>query len=86
MATSVRFYAFVYVLLLALATLKVLFFEFFPYSEALALTGAAAAAKTFLITGYFQHLRHEPRSLTGIMVLSLFLVFLLMSAATFSIT
>lgn len=86
MATSLRFYTFVYVLLLALAAAKFLFFEFLPYWDALGLTLVSAAVKTGLIAGYYQHLRHEPRSLTGVMVISLILVFLLGSAATFSIT
>lgn len=83
---SVRFYALVYVLLMSLAATKFLFFEFFDYWPALAGTLAAAAVKTGLIAGYFQHLRHEPRSLTYLAVSTLVLVLLLMSAATFSIT
>lgn len=83
---SLRFYAVIYVLLMTLAATKFLFFEFFDYWYALTGTMAAALIKTGLIAGYFQHLRHEPRSLTYLAVSALVLVLLLMSAATFSIT
>jgi len=36
--------------------------------------------------GYFQHLRWERRSLTGLMALALLLFLLLMVAASFSVT
>jgi cytochrome c oxidase subunit IV len=83
---STRFYTLVYVLLVALATSKFVFFELFDYWAAMAGTLAAAGVKTGLIAGYFQHLREEPRSLTYLMGLTVFLVLLLMSAASYSIT
>lgn len=88
--TSVRFYALVYVALMALATLKVIFFEaheagLWSYNVALALTGVAAVLKTGMIAGYFQHLKFEQRSLSYLMLMALFAVLLLAFAATFSI-
>lgn len=84
MATA-RHYAVVYVLLLALAISKVVFFELFGYWEAMSATFLAATAKIMLIAGYFQHLRHEPRSLTYLMATALFMVLLLAGAATFAV-
>lgn len=84
--TSVAFYTLIYVALITLATGKFLFFQYFDYWPAVALTMGAAMIKVSLIVGYFQHLRDEPRSLTGLMALSLSLVLLLAMAATFSIT
>lgn len=89
MATdSIKFYGLVYVALVLLATSKFVFFEFefFGYWEAMAGTLAAATIKTSLIVAYYQHLKWESRSLTGLMALALALFLLLMSAATYSIT
>lgn len=82
---SARNYVIVYVLLLALGISKVIFFEFLGYWEAMSATFLTATAKTLLIAGYFQHLRHEPRSLTYLMLTGLFMVLLLAGAATFSV-
>lgn len=98
MATdSIKLYTGIYVALLALAASKYIFFHidqviFFAdmawwgYWEAMGATLISAVLKTALIVGYFQHLRWEPRSLTGLMVSSVALVMLLMAAATYSIT
>lgn len=85
---SLKLYTGIYVALLALAASKYLFFHTlsFGYWQALAATMVAAALKTGLIVGYFQHLRSENRSLTGLMALSLGLVLLLMAAASYSVT
>lgn len=83
---TVRFYGLIYVLLIALAVSKFLFFQFFDYWAAFAATLGSAGVKTALIAGYYQHLAEEPRSLTYLMFLGLALVLLLMAAATFSIT
>ena len=85
--TSVRFYALVYVALMALASLKVAFFEIpaISYNTALALTMIAAVMKTSLIAGYFMHLRSEPRSVSYVMLSGLFAVLLVTFAAAFSI-
>jgi cytochrome c oxidase subunit 4 len=89
MATdSVRFYALIYVALIALATSKWIFFHFeaFSYWQAIGATLIAASLKTSLIVGYFQHLRWENRSLTALMAQALALVLLLMGAASYSIS
>lgn len=84
---SVRQYTVIYVLLLSLAASKWLFFNlpYFDYWTAISATLGAAALKTGLIVGYYQHLRHEPRSLTYLMALSAVLVGLLGVAASYSI-
>ena len=87
MATdSLRFYGFIYVALLAAATLKVVFERRFDYWIAAGGILVLASIKTLLIVGYFQHLRWERRSLTGVMATALALFVLLMVAASFSIT
>lgn len=82
---SVRLYVLIYVLLMALAASKFLFFQFFDYEAAVTGTLGAASLKTILIAGFYQHLVDEPRSLTRLMLLTLFLFLLLMSAASYSI-
>lgn len=85
--TSLRAYAAIYVLLMALAISKFAFFEveFLTYQQAIAATMAAAAIKIGLIAGYFQHLREEPRPITYVMATGLLMVLLLAGAATFSV-
>lgn len=83
---SVKLYALIYVLLLTLAASKVAFFELFDYWTAMSLTLGAAAIKTTLIAGYYQHLRYEPRSLSVLMLMALGGVLLLAIAASFSVT
>lgn len=86
---SVKLYTAIYVALLVLAFSKFIFFEFdelFTYQQAFAGTMVAAAIKSVLIVGYYQHLRWENRSLTYLMLLALGLALLLMAAATYSIT
>jgi len=86
---SVKLYTAIYVALLVLAASKFIFFEFdqfFTYEQAFAGTMIAAAIKSVLIVGYFQHLRWENRSLTYVMTLALALAMLLMAAATYSIS
>ena len=84
---SIRNYALIYVALILLATGKFVFFhfDFFTYGMAVAGTMVLAAAKVSLIAGYFQHLKHEPRSVTYMMVVAAFMVILLTFAAGFSI-
>jgi cytochrome c oxidase subunit 4 len=87
MATdSLRFYGLIYVALLAAATLKVVFERSFDYWIAAGGILVLASIKTLLIVGYFQHLRWERRSLSGLMALALSLFVLLMVAASFSVT
>ncbi|WP_418284590.1 cytochrome C oxidase subunit IV family protein [Halorubrum sp. DTA46] len=86
---SVKLYGAIYVALLGLAASKFIFFEFdqfFTYEQAFAGTMIAAAIKSALIVGYYQHLRWENRSLTYVMALALGLAMLLMAAATYSIS
>lgn len=83
--TSVRFYAGVYVLLVALVSMKIVFFETLSYDVALALTMLSAVAEAVIIAGYYQHLRYEPRSLTYLMLMGLSGVLLVTFAAAFSI-
>lgn len=80
-----RLYTLIYIALMVLAIGKVVFFELFGYWTAMGLTFLSAVAKTTLIAAYFQHLRWEPRSLTFLMLMGLFGVFLLTVAATFSV-
>lgn len=83
--TSVRFYTGVYIALLALVSMKIVFFETLAYDLALSLTMVTAVLEAVAIAGYFQHLRFEPRSLTYLMLMGLSGVLLLTFAASFSI-
>lgn len=82
---TVKLYTAIYIALLVLATSKVIFFQFFDYWDAVMATIGTAFIKTVLIIGYFQHLRFEPRSLTYLVSMGAFAVFLLTVAATYSI-
>ena len=85
---DVRTYTLIYVALLALGTGKFVFFHFegiFTYQMAIGGTILLALTKTFLIAGYFQHLREEPRSISYMMATAVFMVFLLTIAAGYSI-
>jgi hypothetical protein len=83
--TSVRFYTGIYVLLIALVSSKLVFFETLSYNVALALTMLSAVAEAVVIAGYYQHLRFEPRSLTYLMLMGVAGVLLVTFAAAFSI-
>ena len=84
--SSVRTYTLIYVLLLVLGTAKFVFFEFdFSYEVAMGGTIILAVIKSLLIAGWFQHLVDEPRSITYVMLIAVFMVFLLTVAAGFSI-
>lgn len=83
---SIRFYGAIYVALVVLATLKVVVERTLDYWMAVGAILVFASIKTLLIVGYFQHLRWERRSLTGLMALALALFVLLMVAASFSVT
>ena len=84
---DVRTYTLIYVVLLVLGTGKFLFFEapFIGYEMALAATFVLAIAKSLLIAGYYQHLLEEPRAITYMMGVALFMVLLLTIAAGYSI-
>jgi cytochrome c oxidase subunit IV len=85
---DVRMYTLIYVVLLVLGTGKFVFFQFPEiFSETVALTGTVilAVIKSVLIAGYYQHLVDEPRSITYMMGIALFMVLLLTIAAGYSI-
>ncbi len=83
---DVRTYTLIYVVLLVLGTAKFVFFEI-GISEQLAIGGTVVLAviKSLLIAGYYQHLREEPRAISYMMVVAVFMVFLLTVAAGYSI-
>ncbi|UTF55314.1 cytochrome C oxidase subunit IV family protein [Natronosalvus rutilus] len=85
--SSVRTYTIIYVLLLSLGTAKFVFFElpWFTYEFAVGATLFLAVIKSLLISGWYQHLVDEPRSITYVMLSAVFMVFLLAVAAGFSI-
>ncbi|WP_306058834.1 cytochrome C oxidase subunit IV family protein [Natronococcus wangiae] len=84
---SLRTYTLVYIALVALATGKFVFFELPQFTYTMAITGTIilAVIKVGLIAGYFQHLIEEPRSITYMMAVAVFMVFLLTIAAGYSI-
>ena len=85
---NVRTYTIIYVALLVLGTGKFVFFtfdQFFSYWAAMGGTMILAVIKVGLIAGYFQHLVEEPRSVSYMMGIALFMVFLLTIAAGYSI-
>ncbi|THE64488.1 hypothetical protein D8Y22_12650 [Salinadaptatus halalkaliphilus] len=82
---DVRTYTLIYVVLLVLGTGKFAFFEFTPYNIALTATFLLAIVKSLLIAGYYQHLLEEPRSITYMMGIAVFMVLLLTIAAGYSI-
>lgn len=85
---SVRTYAIIYVVLLALGTVQFIFFEGetgISYELAMAGVIVLSVTKAGFIVGFYQHLLHEPRSLTYLLGGAVFMVFLLTVAAGFSI-
>ena len=84
--SSVRTYTIIYVVLLVLGTAKFVFFEVDQLTNiAVPATIALAVIKSLLIAGYYQHLVDEPRSISYMMGIALFMVLLLTIAAGFSI-
>lgn len=83
---SIRFYGLIYVALMVLATLQVVLERTLNYWAAVAGILVFSSLKALLVVGYFQHLRWERRSLSGLMALALLLFVLLMVAASFSVT
>lgn len=85
---GVRTYTLIYIALIALATGKFVFFELdqiFNYTMAIGGTLILAVIKVGLIASFFMHLRDEPRSISYLMVTAVFMVFLLVLAAGYSI-
>ncbi|WP_135535832.1 cytochrome C oxidase subunit IV family protein [Halostella pelagica] len=83
---KIKLYTIIYVVLFVFATVQVLVeFAGFDYWTGLVAILALSAVKAVLVAGYYQHLVHEPRSLTALMVGSLFVALVLTTAAAFSI-
>ncbi|MDG5760856.1 cytochrome C oxidase subunit IV family protein [Natronococcus sp. A-GB1] len=85
---DVRTYTLIYVVLLVLGTGKFVFFQFpeiFPEAAAIGGTIILAVIKVLLIAAYYQHLIEEPRAITYMMGIAVFMVFLLTIAAGYSI-
>lgn len=84
---SIRWYTIIYFALVALATGKFVLFEVEAIGYQMALIGTLilAVIKVGLIAGHYQHLVHEPRSLTYLMASAVFAVFLLTIAAGYSV-
>ncbi|MFC4438005.1 MULTISPECIES: cytochrome C oxidase subunit IV family protein [Natrialbaceae] len=85
---DVRLYTLIYVVLLVLGTGKFVFFHFdetFTYTMAMGGTIILAITKSLLIAGFYQHLIEEPRAISYMMAVAVFMVFLLTIAAGYSI-
>ena len=86
---STRFYTAIYVVLFVLATLQVVVEEIGWLEEAywlaFALIMVLSLVKALVVAGYYQHLRFEPRSVSGLMAGALLVVLALTAAAAYSI-
>jgi cytochrome c oxidase subunit 4 len=87
--TSVQFYAAVFVALMISSSAQALF-EFAGFLEeaywvALGVILVLSSIKALLVAGYFQHLRHEPRSVSVLILGALVAVLALTAGATYSI-
>ena len=83
-----KLYAGIYVVLFVLATAQVLVEDLggLAYWPALAAIMVLSTVKAVVVAGYYQHLRWEPRSLTYVVLMALFVVVTLAVASTYSIT
>ena len=88
--TSTRLYTAIYVVLFALATLQFVVEEIGlleqAYWLAFGLIMVLSLVKALVVAGYYQHLRFEPRSVSGLMAGALLVVLALTAAAAYSIT
>ena len=87
--TSVQFYAAVFVALMISSSAQALF-EFAGFLEeaywvALGVILVLSSIKALLVAGYFQHLRHEPRSVSVLILGAFVAVLALTAGATYSI-
>ncbi|MGM0592689.1 MAG: cytochrome C oxidase subunit IV family protein [Halobacteriota archaeon] len=86
---SVRKYALIYAALLVMGTVQFVLFEtdVIEFTYAVAMLGVVilSVSKTFLVAGYFMHLVEEPRSISYVMAIAVFMVLLLAVAAGYSI-
>jgi cytochrome c oxidase subunit 4 len=76
---------FVALALMATAQVGVEQYSLFPYWTTLWIIVVLSFVKAVLVAAYFQHLRFEPRSLTGLMLVGLFGALALTFAAAYSI-
>lgn len=84
--SKTRLYTAIYVALFVMATAQVLVeFAGLPYWTGLAAILALSFVKALFVAGYYQHLRYEPRSLTGLMLVGLAAALALTLAAAYSI-
>jgi cytochrome c oxidase subunit 4 len=87
--TSTRFYTAIFVVLMVSSTAQAMV-EFSGVLEDAYLIGfvviiALSSIKALLVAGYFQHLRHEPRSVSYLMAGALVVVLALTAGAAYSI-
>jgi len=86
---SVRFYTAVFVALMISSSAQALF-EFAGFLEevywiAVGVILVLSSMKALLVAGYFQHLRHEPRGVSFLMLGALVAVLALTAGAAYSI-
>ncbi|WP_232702555.1 cytochrome C oxidase subunit IV family protein [Halobacterium wangiae] len=85
--TRLKLYTAIYVVLFVSATVQVLVEQAgMAYWTALGIIVALSFAKAVVVAAYYQHLRWEPRSVTGLVALGLLAALALTVAATYSIT
>lgn len=87
--SRLKLYSVIYVVLFVFATVQVLF-EYGGYLEEMywiAFAGiiVLSVIKAVLVAAYYQHLRWEPRSISGLMLIGLSAVLFLTLAAGYSI-
>lgn len=87
--TSTRFYALIFVLLMIFSTTQAVF-EFLGFLDraywiAFGVIMVLSSIKAVLVAGWFQHLRHEPRSVSFLMAGALVAVLALTAGAAYSI-
>ncbi len=86
---SIRFYVAVFGLLMILSTTQaVLEFQGIleeAYMVGLVVILALSFVKALFVAGYYQHLRHEPRSVSYMVASALLVVLALTTAAAYSI-
>ncbi len=87
---STKLYTAIYVVLFVMATVQVVveragYIES-SYWAAFWVIMALSLVKAVVVAGYYQHLRSEPRSITGVVIIGLLVALALALAASFSIT
>ena len=85
--TRTKLYTAIFVALAVMATAQVGLEQYsqLPYWRALWIIVALSFVKAVLVAGYYQHLRFEPRSLSGLMLVGLLGALALTFAAAYSI-